>query len=78
MTNIKKDYGLDNIDSLSNQEIYDYFIKSVGKHLHLIITMNPISNELRVKIRNYPSLVDCTNIIWYDNWPVEALVAVSE
>jgi hypothetical protein len=40
--------------------------------------MNPISNELRVKIRNYPSLVNCTNIIWYDNWPVEGVIAVAE
>jgi len=40
--------------------------------------MNPIAEELRYKIRNFPSIISCTNVIWYDNWPIEGLVAVAE
>lgn len=39
--------------------------------------MNPLADELRNKIINYPSLVSCTNMIWFNNWPLEGLVAVA-
>ena len=39
--------------------------------------MNPTSSALRHKIRNYPSIVACTNIIWYDRWPSAGLHAVA-
>jgi len=33
--------------------------------LHLILIMSPIGDNFRNRIRNFPSLVNCSTIIWY-------------
>lgn len=40
--------------------------------------MSPVGNQLRIRCRNFPSLVNCCTLDWFDNWPEEALKTVSE
>ena len=40
--------------------------------------MSPAGNQLQSYFRKYPSLVNCTSIDWFLNWPTEALKAVSD
>ena len=40
--------------------------------------MSPIGETLRTRIRMFPSLVNCSTIVWYKQWPVEALEAVAQ
>jgi hypothetical protein len=40
--------------------------------------MSPDGNKLQNYFRKYPSLVNCTTIDWFLNWPTEALLAVSD
>ena len=40
--------------------------------------MSPAGNQLQNYFRKYPSLVNCTSIDWFLNWPTEALKAVSD
>ena len=39
--------------------------------------MSPVGDQLRLRCRNFPSLVNCCTLDWFDNWPQEALQAVS-
>ena len=39
--------------------------------------MSPVGDLLRIRCRNFPSLVNCCSLDWFDNWPEEALRAVS-
>lgn len=39
--------------------------------------MSPVGDLLRIRCRNFPSLVNCCSLDWFDNWPEEALRTVS-
>ena len=56
---------------------YDVFNKRCKRNLHLLLFMNPAGPKMRLLIRQYPSLVNCTSIDWFLSWPEEALKTVS-
>ena len=40
--------------------------------------MSPVGDQLRIRCRKFPSLVNCCTLDWFDNWPEEALLNVSK
>jgi len=44
------------------------FVEGVRNNLHIILCMSPIGNSLRVKCRQFPSLVDCCTLNWFSSW----------
>lgn len=50
------------------------FRKKVLNNLHIILTMSPVGDQLRNRIRTFPSLICTCKIDWFDSWPREALV----
>jgi len=42
----------------------------------MIIAMSPLGDIFRARIRQFPSLVTCTTIDWFSEWPEEALLGV--
>lgn len=44
--------------------------------MHLILCMSPIGDAFRNRLRQYPSLINCTTIDWFLEWPREALLEV--
>lgn len=40
--------------------------------------MSPIGKELRQRIRMFPSLVNCSTVVWFSQWPDSALHAVAD
>jgi dynein heavy chain, axonemal len=42
------------------------------------MAMTPLSEILRNRVRQYPSLFNCSTVIWYREWPDEALQVVGE
>jgi dynein heavy chain len=59
----------DNIASL--------FISRVRENLHICLCMSPVGETLRVRCRQFPSLVNCCTLDWFGRWPEEALLFVS-
>jgi dynein heavy chain, axonemal len=57
--------------------IYKTFVERVRNNLHIVLCMSPIGDALRVRCRNFPSLVDCCAIDWFASWPEEALISVA-
>jgi len=43
----------------------------------MIIAMSPLGEVFRTRLRMFPSLVNCSTIDWFTNWPAEALVNVA-
>ncbi|GIQ91740.1 dynein heavy chain, partial [Kipferlia bialata] len=39
--------------------------------------MSPIGAQFRSRIRQFPSLVNCCTIDWFDQWPDDALRSVA-
>ncbi len=53
------------------------FVLRVRDKLHIVLGMSPVGSALRVRCRNFPSLISCTTIDWFMPWPESALVAVA-
>jgi dynein heavy chain len=45
--------------------------------LHLVLCFSPVGEAFRQRLRMFPSLVNCTTIDWFSEWPVEALTSVA-
>uniref|UniRef100_A0A1A9V6M7 AAA+ ATPase domain-containing protein n=1 Tax=Glossina austeni TaxID=7395 RepID=A0A1A9V6M7_GLOAU len=57
--------------------IYKFFINRVRNNLHVVLSMSPVGDSFRRRCRMFPSLVNCTTIDWFSNWPTEALYSVA-
>ena len=61
----------------TQEEMLDYFVSKVRQKLHVVLAMSPTGSQLGERIRNFPSLVNCCTVDWYELWPKEALEAVA-
>eukprot|EP01083_Nonionella_stella_P177342 623003_1 len=61
----------------TEQILYRYFIEKVRNNLHIVFCMSPIGGGFVNSIRLYPSLVNCTTIKWFNDWPETALKEVA-
>jgi len=57
---------------------YNEFIEQLRDHFHIILCMSPVGDNLRVRSRRFPSLVNCCTLDWFFSWPEEALLGVAE
>ena len=55
-----------------------FFVSRVRDKLHIVLCMSPVGDALRIRCRQFPSLINCTTIDWYHGWPEAALVSVAE
>lgn len=61
----------------SPMALYGLFIERVKKNLHNVVAMSPIGDAFRVRLRMFPSLINCCTIDWFTAWPKEALERVA-
>ena len=54
------------------------FVKRVREKFHICLCMSPVGNDLRIRCRQFPSLVNCCTLDWFSKWPPEALLFVSQ
>ncbi|MGH0177674.1 UNVERIFIED_CONTAM: hypothetical protein FKN15_074253 [Acipenser sinensis] len=53
------------------------YIKRVRSNIHTVLCMSPIGEVFRARLRQFPSLVTCCTIDWFNEWPSEALESVA-
>ncbi|XP_073817376.1 dynein beta chain, ciliary-like [Musca autumnalis] len=61
----------------NRENCWKHFIEKVRSSLKVVLCFSPVGTTLRVRARNFPSLVNCTTIDWFHEWPQEALESVS-
>ncbi|XP_008181522.3 dynein heavy chain 2, axonemal [Acyrthosiphon pisum] len=61
----------------SSEAVNSIFIDQVKNNLHFILSFSPIEKSFRVRLRQYPALLNCTTIDWFLDWPKEALLEVA-
>ncbi|XP_010014835.1 PREDICTED: dynein heavy chain 1, axonemal, partial [Nestor notabilis] len=49
----------------------------VRSNIHTVVCMSPIGEVFRARLRQFPSLVNCCTINWFNKWPAEALQSVA-
>jgi dynein heavy chain len=62
----------------TRDNIWQTFVSRVRDNLHIILCMSPVGDALRIRCRNFPSLINCCTIDWFDKWPREALSSVAQ
>jgi len=55
---------------------YATFVERVKENLHIVLNMSPVGNIFRNNVRKYPSLLSCTNLIYFALWPEQAFESV--
>merc|ERR1711976_294626 len=62
---------------IEKNDIWKLFIERVRNNLHIILSMSPIGNSLKIWCRKFPAIVNCCTIDWYDSWSGDALQSVA-
>jgi dynein heavy chain, axonemal len=62
----------------SRDALYAYFLQTVRKNLHVVLSFSYVGDAFRERLRKFPSLVNCTTIDWFTAWPEDALQTVAE
>jgi len=61
----------------SKLNLMNEFITRCKDNLHLVVCMSPIGADFVIRLRQFPSLVNCCTIDWFSEWPYEALKSVA-
>ncbi|KAI8801429.1 dynein heavy chain and region D6 of dynein motor-domain-containing protein [Cladochytrium replicatum] len=64
--------------SEDRDSIYQLFINRVRDNLHIVFATSPVGDTFRNRCRMFPSLVNSSTIDWFDEWPRDALLSVSQ
>lgn len=63
---------------LTKANMVGQYIKSVRQNIHCVIAMSPMGEVFQMRLRMFPSLINCCTIDWFTNWPAEALLNVAK
>ena len=66
-----------NKKNLTQLALFEGFYSNCKLNLHIVLCLNPIGDKLRLRLRNFPSFVNCTSIIWLAPWSDDALYSVA-
>ncbi|KAG1961895.1 dynein heavy chain 12, axonemal [Pimephales promelas] len=68
--------GNKNVD-FSPLALFAYFVNRCRENLHIVVAFSPIGDAFRNRLRQFPSLINCCTIDWFQPWPEEALERVA-
>ena len=57
--------------------IYAWFVQMCRERLHIVLAFSPVGESFRDRCRQFPSIINCATIDWYNAWPEEALYSVA-
>ncbi|KAF5308293.1 hypothetical protein FQR65_LT06286 [Abscondita terminalis] len=61
----------------TKSNLFAAYQRQVRANLHTVITMSPIGEIFRARLRQFPALVNCCTIDWFSAWPDSALQSVA-
>ncbi|NXP46066.1 DYH7 protein, partial [Heliornis fulica] len=57
--------------------LFTYFVNCCKENLHVVVAFSPIGDAFRNRLRQFPSLISCCTIDWFQPWPEDALECVA-
>lgn len=62
----------------SRESILKYFVYLVRENLHIVLAFSPVGEKLRKRCLQFPSIINCCTLDWFDKWPEDALCSVAQ
>ncbi|XP_029291775.1 dynein heavy chain 12, axonemal [Cottoperca gobio] len=62
---------------LSPLTLFAFFVARCRENLHIVVAFSPTGDAFRNRLRQFPSLINCCTIDWFQPWPEEALERVA-
>ncbi|XP_032895202.1 dynein heavy chain 3, axonemal-like [Amblyraja radiata] len=56
---------------------YTGFTERIQQNLHVMLAFSPIGEAFRNRLRQFPALINCCTIDWFQAWPEDALEKVA-
>jgi len=56
---------------------FNYFVSQCRERLHIVLAFSPVGEKFRERCRQFPSIINCCTMDWYNLWPREALYSVA-
>ena len=63
--------------SRDKESLYNTFLERVLKNLHIVLCMSHLENTLRIRCRNFPSIINRCTIDFLSIWTDSSLVSVA-
>ena len=63
--------------NMSAEDLWEFYLQRCQQNLHVLLAFSPIGSAFRDRLRAFPSLINCTTIDWFFQWPTDALEAVA-
>ncbi|XP_006892348.1 PREDICTED: dynein heavy chain 12, axonemal [Elephantulus edwardii] len=64
-------------EELSPLALFAFFVNCCKNNLHVVVAFSPIGDAFRNRLRQFPSLINCCTIDWFQPWPEDALELVA-
>ncbi|NXK36347.1 DYH7 protein, partial [Piprites chloris] len=64
-------------EEFSPLALFAYFVNFCKENLHIVVAFSPIGDTFRNRLRQFPSLINCCTIDWFQPWPEDALERVA-
>ena len=61
----------------TKEAIYAYFVQLCRQNMHIVLAFSPVGDAFRDRCRQFPSIINCATIDWYNAWPEDALYSVA-
>ena len=61
-----------------NTAVVKLYEETAQANLHVALTMSPIGEDFKRRLRMFPALVNCCTIDWFLPWPKDALESVAQ
>lgn len=58
----------DKSEELSPLALYALFVNLCKENLHIVVAFSPIGDAFRNRLRQFPSLINCCTIDWFQVW----------
>ncbi|CAH8626763.1 unnamed protein product [Dicrocoelium dendriticum] len=62
---------------MSPLALYSLFVNRCREKLHVVMGFSPIGEAFRNRLRQFPALINCCTIDWFQPWPEDALERVA-
>ena len=62
----------------NKMNIFTMYLARVKRNIHIVMCMSPLGEAFATRLRMFPSLVNCSTIDWFSEWPEEALLGVGK